>query len=266
MGARPDSAGHGDTQRANAPLAAIASHAAPYLAWLAPMIAVELGWNMPREAAAPVYATKALFCAIALFVLNPLRYYRASGNRFDGCAFGALAGLFVAFMWVFPETPWFYARATDFAETYHRWLIFPLGGLPSYFSPGIFPSLPAGHLSLSFSPAECGWPLTIAKLCGSAFVISAAEEFFFRGFLYRWLRNGDFTSVPLGRYDAKAFWIVALLFGLEHDRFAAGVLAGAVYGYTAIRSGRILPAIVAHSVTNLALGLYVIMTGQYGFW
>ena len=144
--------------------------------------------------------------------------------------------------------------------------LMPPADWPSYFRPDIFPALPAGHSSLAYSPAECGWPLTIAKLIGSAFVISAAEEWFFRGFLYRWLRKGDFLSVDPARYDAQAFWLVVLVFGLEHDRWLAGMMAGVVYGWLVLRTGRIGPAIVAHATTNLALGVYVILSRQYGFW
>lgn len=252
--------------RAGTPILAMAAHVAPYLLWLLPLIVAECGIGIPRVAEAPIYAAKSLLCAALLLWLRPLRHYRRTGGVLDGCAFGVFAGLFVAYLWVFPESPWLYARRPEVVEAYNRWFITPLGGLPSYFSPGLFPSTPIDNPSLAYSPTECGWWLTIAKLCGSAFVIPAAEELFFRGFLYRWLRGGDFTRIPLERYDARTFWIVAVLFGLEHDRWLAGIMAGAVYGYTMIRSGRILPAIVAHSVTNLALGIYVIVSGQYGFW
>ena len=45
----------------------------------------------------------------------------------------------------------------------------------------------------------------------------------------------------------------------------AGAMAGAFYGLVAIRQG-VGAAVVAHVVTNLLLGLYVIHTGQWGFW
>ncbi len=246
---------------------AVAAHVAPYLLWIAPIavfaIADAIGAPVPNGWLAPVYAAKSLLCALLIVWLKPWRY---SERKSAGLALGVAPGLLVAALWIFPETPWLFERASGFVSFYNRWLIMPPADWPSYFRPDIFPALPASHPSLSYAPEMCGWPLTIAKLIGSAFVISAAEEWFFRGFLYRWLRKGDFLSVDPARYDAQAFWLVVLVFGLEHDRWLAGMMAGAVYGWIVLRTGRIGPAIVAHAITNLALGIYVILSRQYGFW
>jgi CAAX prenyl protease-like protein len=100
-----------------------------------------------------------------------------------------------------------------------------------------------------FDPKVCGWPLTIVRLCGSAFVIAAAEELFFR----RWLMN------------FAGFWWMVALFAIEHDRWVVGALAGAVYGFLALKKG-LTSAIIAHVVTNLVLGLWVIWRGDWQFW
>jgi membrane protease YdiL (CAAX protease family) len=42
--------------------------------------------------------------------------------------------------------------------------------------------------------------------------------------------------------------------------------AGAVYGLLAVRTGDIWAAALAHGLTNLALGAYVLLCGRYGFW
>ena len=108
--------------------------------------------------------------------------------------------------------------------------------------------------------------MTVCRLVGSAGVIAVIEEFFFRGFFYRWLRQNRFTEVPLTVWDAQSFWIVAVVFALEHDRWAAGLLAGVVYGWLTVRTGSVWAAALAHGFTNLLLGVYVIVSGQYGFW
>ena len=139
--------------------------------------------------------------------------------------FSVLAGLLVFVIWIAPEI----------------WL----GSLP-----GIPAAAPLAAADSPYSPEVCGWALTIVKLAASAFVISAAEELFFR----RWLM------------DFAGFWCSTALFAVEHgDRWAVGAAAGVVYGLVARRFG--LPsAIAAHAVTNFALGLLVIFADHWEFW
>ena len=156
---------------------------------------------------------------------------------------GLVTGLVVCALWIWPDS----------FSWYRTWLCWPIGTQPT--PPAASP----------YDPAVCGWTLTIVKLVGSAFVIAPVEEVFFRSFLYRWLQNRDFAAVPLSRFDLSAFLWMVLLFTLEHDRPIAAAMAGAVYGLIAIRWG-LGSAIVAHVVTNLALGLHVIYHGVWGFW
>lgn len=250
---------------------AVAAHVAPYLVWIAFILvlflAPRLGFTKAASWSAPAYAAKSVICAALLLWLRPWRFYAARprlGAR--GMGLGIVAGVLVAVLWILPESPWLFRHAPWAVELYNRWFILPPGGYPDYFRPGLFPELPAGHPSLAYAPASAGWGLAIAKLLGSAFVISVAEEYFFRGFLYRWLRNARFLSLPVGGYDAATFWLVVAVFGLEHDRWLLGMVAGAVYGWLVLRTGRILPAAIAHALTNLLLGLHVLFSNQYGFW
>ena len=93
------------------------------------------------------------------------------------------------------------------------------------------------------------WYWKAFRLAGSACVISVAEELFFRRWLVRW----------------AGFWWMVALFAIEHDRYVVGAVAGAVYGWLALRKG-LASAIVAHAVTNFALGVYVLETGDWRFW
>ena len=126
-------------------------------------------------------------------------------------------------------------------------------------------SEPVAPEGLPYAPQTCGWPLTIAKLIGSAFIIAPAEELFFRSFLYRKLIARDFTSIPLSKFDLSAFLWVMFLFTLEHDRPIAAAITGAAYGLLAIRFG-ISTAIIAHDTTNLVLALHVIFNNAWQFW
>ncbi len=242
-------------------------HVAPFAVWVGVIFLLQVlegAGVCPRALIPWSYAVKTVVCAGLFIGFRPWRVYPAL--RPANLPLALAVGAAVAAVWILPETPWAGRRAPGLQEAYHRWLIMMPGSLPDYYVPGLFPELPPGHASLAYSPAEAGWALTAVKLVGSAGVIAVIEEFFFRGFFYRWLRQGAFWRVPLTVFDAQAFWTVAAVFGLEHDRWFAGLLAGAAYGWLAVRTGDVWAAAVAHGLTNLLLGVYVVASGQYGFW
>lgn len=242
-------------------------HVLPFAVWVGVILllqAMEAAGACPRWLYPWSYAVKAAACAGLFVWLKPWRCYPALQRRHVWPALGV--GAAVAAVWILPETPGFGRLAPAAQAFYHRWLIMMPGTLPDYFNPDFYPALPPGHASLAFAPEEAGWALTLAKLAGSAAVIAVIEEFFFRGFFYRWLRKGAFWTLPLGAFDAQAFWTVVAVFGLEHDRWFAGLVAGAVYGWLTVRTGDVWCAALAHGVTNLLLGVYVIVSRQYGFW
>ena len=218
----------------------ILAYVAPFATWI--------GLQSFLPATAGAYALRA---AAALAVL--LAFWRPrletgmsrSGvGRLAATGWGVLGGLLVLALWTLPE----------FSDLYRTWCVWPLGSLPAASSD---PS--------PYDPAVCGWPLTLAKLAGSAFVIAPVEELFFRSFLYRWLQKRDFLAVDPSRFDLSAFLWTVFLFTLEHDRPLAAALCAVVYGLLSIRFG-LLAAIVAHVVTNLLLAVYVIAANQWAFW
>jgi len=104
------------------------------------------------------------------------------------------------------------------------------------------------------------------RLLGASLLVPVMEELFWRSFLIRYIENPDFKSVQIGAWSLTPFLAVTLLFGLEHNMVAAGLMAGAAYNLLLYRTGSIAQCIVAHSTTNLCLGTYVIMTGSWQFW
>ena len=74
----------------------------------------------------------------------------------------------------------------------------------------------------------------------------------------RWLINPDFLKVPLGAYQAGAFWIVAVMFAAEHGPYwEVGLLAGIIYNWWMLRTRNVMDCIIAHAVTNgNALGIH----------
>ena len=108
--------------------------------------------------------------------------------------------------------------------------------------------------------------LMAIRLAGAALVVPIMEELFWRSFALRFLIQSDFKSVPLGAFSWFSFIIISVAFGLEHHRWLVGIIAGMVYAWTLYRSKNLFEPILAHAVTNLLLGIYVIQTGNWSFW
>ena len=137
--------------------------------------------------------------------------------------------------------------------------------------------VPEGYLTqfcqhCGFDPHAFGWSgaatkgLIAVRLIGAVVVVPVMEELFWRSFLMRYLINHDFRSVPVGAFTWLSFMGVAILFGLEHHRVIVGIIAGLLYNLLLIRQKKLKGAILAHSVTNLGLGIYVLLTGNWMFW
>ena len=53
---------------------------------------------------------------------------------------------------------------------------------------------------------------------------------------------------------------------LAHPLWLAAIVAGLAYALLYRGTGKLWPAVIAHGVTNAALGLWVVQTGQWQFW
>lgn len=137
--------------------------------------------------------------------------------------------------------------------------------------------VPEGHLyqleqKTIFNPHGLGESqaaflvLVIVRLIGASLVVPIMEELFWRSFMMRYLIDVDFRSVSMGAFTWLSFLGVAVLFGLEHNRIVVGVIAGLLYGILLLRQKNLKGVVLAHGVTNLGLGIYVLTTGNWAFW
>jgi len=110
------------------------------------------------------------------------------------------------------------------------------------------------------------WPLIAIRLAGAALVVPVMEELFWRSFLLRWIAAPAFQSVAPRTVGLKSFMLTMVLFGVEHNLWLAGMVAGAVYGLLYMRTGNLWNAILAHGVTNGVLGIWIIYTGNWTYW
>ena len=108
--------------------------------------------------------------------------------------------------------------------------------------------------------------LIVSRIIGAAVVVPVMEEIFWRSWLLRYLVSADFKSVEIGKFTSSSFIIGTVMFALEHNLWFAGIMAGCVYTILLYRTKSLAQCILAHAVTNLLLGLYVLNTGQWFFW
>ena len=139
---------------------------------------------------------------------------------------------------------------------------------PGWRTHWMFQNTLLGRLSVSMPPESLGSPLDLLlRVLRATTVVAVAEEIFWRGWLMRWLVDDEFTSVPVGFYQLKAFWLTAIFFAVEHGPYwEVGLAAGLIYNCWAIRSKSLGDLIFAHSLPNAALALFVILTRHWEYW
>ncbi len=111
------------------------------------------------------------------------------------------------------------------------------------------------------------WAVLTLRMIRAVIIVPIIEELFWRAWMMRWLIDNDFEKVPLGKYSAQAFWIVAVLFASEHGAYwDVGLAAGIIYNWWMVRTRSLGDLILAHAVTNGILGAYVIAFGKWEYW
>ena len=116
-----------------------------------------------------------------------------------------------------------------------------------------------------------GWPYAAnlgMRLARLVIVVPLVEEIFWRGFLLRYVISENFTEVPIGKFQWTSFGLVTLAFTLVHSMpdMIPAAITGALYNLIAYRTRQVSSCVLAHAATNLLLGLYILKTGQWGFW
>jgi len=181
-----------------------------------------------------VYPVQTVVCAAVL-----LWYWRAYDfgrtNLFN-VLMGVGAGLIIFGLWIAPQEFFHQPRRTE------------------GFDPHVIPMV-------------YYWMLA-ARLTRLVLVVPLVEEIFWRGFLLRYLVKDDFSAIPFGNCSKFSFWAVAVGFTAEHaiTDWPAAIFTGILLNLVAMQTRSLAACVIAHAVANLALGLYICTTRQWGFW
>lgn len=182
-----------------------------------------------------LYPLQTLICAGLLFYFWP-RYRMQWPRR---ALFAIVIAVIVFAVWVSPQEV--------FGITPRR------GG----FDPTLFAESPALYSAV-----------VAMRFLRLVVIVPLLEEIFWRGFLLRYLVDDDFENVPIGAWSLTSFAVVTFGFMLEHSTldWPAALIAGALYNVVAYRTRSLGACVLAHAVTNLLLGIYVMRSQQWGFW
>jgi len=132
------------------------------------------------------------------------------------------------------------------------------------------PWMQIGQPTAGFVPlgpqGELLWPLIVVRWLGAALLVPVMEELFWRAFLMRWLQAPVFEGIDPRRTGAKAVLLSTFVFMLAHPLWLAAIVAGLAYALLYRATGRLWTAVIAHAVTNGALGIWVVASRQWQFW
>lgn len=243
---------------------ATAAHVGPLVAFL--LLSAVPDWFRIENSALPWhrqqpehwwYPAQALLCAGLLWWWRG--HYRFGAWRWRFLPLAALGAVLGIAVWVLPG--WLYRQWTgDGAEPAAWWRWLGLADRSQGFDLALLDEQPAlQKLSLLF------------RFARSTLVVPLVEELCWRGWLMRRvIAGGDrpFTSVPFGTHSWRAFWVTTLVVALIHqpeDWLAAGVWGALVYAL-AVRTKSLGACVLMHALGNLLLGLYILRSGQLGYW
>lgn len=182
-----------------------------------------------------VYPTQTIICGALLLWF--WREYEFGGVRRIILSAGIALLIFV--VWISPQ------------------VLFRFGSRLEGFDPQLFSGNPVAY-----------WVTVILRFLRLVVVVPLIEEIFWRGFLLRYFVREEFSAVPIGTFSWLSFAIVTLGFGFAHAQadWVAGLIAGALFNGVAYWTKSLASCVFCHALTNLLLGLWIMKTGQWGFW
>jgi len=213
----------------------------------------ELPWHV-RAPEQWVYPLQTLLCAAVLLLFR--KHYTFKPWR--GLALAFALGLVGIAAWIAPSLlrEYFVQKGAEPASWW-KWL--GLAERVDGFDPMIAKDSP-----LWFSV------VVFFRFARMVLVVPFVEELFWRGFLMRYLlaEDGRFEKIAFGTHTWKVFWIVTVAVMLIHNTedYLGAFVWGSLMYFVAVRTKSLGACVLMHAVGNLALGIYVMTTRQWGFW
>lgn len=104
------------------------------------------------------------------------------------------------------------------------------------------------------------------RLFGLAVLVPVIEEVFWRGFLARWIVDQNWESQPIGHFTPASFIWITALFTLAHPEWFAAAVYCILINLLLMWKKDLWNCIVAHAISNLLLGIYVLQLKAWALW
>ncbi len=108
------------------------------------------------------------------------------------------------------------------------------------------------------------WAFLAIRLLGLIAVVPVVEEFFYRGFLMRFVVRADWWNVPPGEVNTAAIVVAVVVpMAMHPGELVAAALWFATMVWLYVRTRSIWDCVAAHALTNLVLASYTLTTGDW---
>ncbi|MFT5300341.1 MAG: CAAX prenyl protease-like protein [Mariniblastus sp.] len=138
--------------------------------------------------------------------------------------------------------------------------------------PRLLEALGFGATRPSFNPFTIPdktvlWLFLVLRFALLAVFVPIIEELFVRGWLVRWVENPNWENISLKGLSVMALFTASFYGVLAHPSEA--IAAFLWFGLVTLlmrKTGNVWDCVVAHAVTNLLLGIYILKFEQWHLW
>ena len=107
----------------------------------------------------------------------------------------------------------------------------------------------------------------VTRFFGLVVLVPLIEEFFLRGFLVRFVAQPSWWTFPIGKMTPVLFLVVIGYAILSHPgELLAATVWFSLVTLLVMKTRSIWDAVLAHAVTNLTLGVYVVTWEDWTLW
>lgn len=108
------------------------------------------------------------------------------------------------------------------------------------------------------------WAFWGVRMIGLVLIVPLIEEVFLRGFLLRWIQGGDWMGLEVGEMTGLAWIALVIYAAATHPEIIAAIVWFSLVTLYVRKTRNLWDAVAFHIGTNAGLGIWVLLSGQWG--